>query len=183
MLLKGQKMVITFEISGVPFGKQRPYVVRGRNGVHGIKRKESILHENLAREAWHQAINLKQEFDWDISLDLTAYYPIPKKSWPQWKQNAARFGYIRPNRKGPSKPDADNVAKWVMDSLNPNKIGHKAIPNSGIYADDGQVVHLSIDSYYSDDPRTVVRIEATPKPDMNEIKKKVKERLKQNDEI
>lgn len=88
-------MVITFEIPGAPFGKQRPYVVRGRNGVHGIKRKESVLHENVAREAWHQAINLKQEFDWDIALDLTLYYPIKNRGLNGNKTQHVLVIYVR----------------------------------------------------------------------------------------
>lgn len=173
-------MVISFTIDGNPFGKQRPYIVRNSRGPHGIKRKESILHENIAREAWHQVYQGKQA-EWDVYLDIKAFYKIPQ-SWPKWKQNAARFGYLKPNKKGPLKPDVDNVAKWIMDSLNPSKIGRKTIPNSGIYADDGAVVDLHISSYYSDKPRTEVKIVTQPKPDMNEIKKKVKERLK-NDSV
>lgn len=165
-------MIFKFTIPGNPFGKQRPYVVNKR----GIKRHKTILHENIAREAWHQSYKGKQN-DWDIALDLVAYYEIPK-SWPKWKQEAARLKLIRPNRKGPSKPDVDNVCKLVMDSLNPAKVGHRTIPNTGIYSDDGQVVHLAINSYYSDDPRTEVKITASLKPDLQEIKSKVKENKK-----
>lgn len=174
-------MKIVFTITGNPFGKQRPYIVRGRNGMRGIKRKESILHENVAREAWHQIYNGKKENDWDISIKIQAFYVIPK-SWPKWKKQAALFGYLRPNKKGPLKPDVDNVAKWIMDSLNPAKIGHKTVEGTGVYRDDGQVVDLSFSSFYSDNPRTEVTIIASEKPDMEEIKKKVKERLK-NDSL
>lgn len=162
------KVRIKFTIPGNPFGKQRPYVVNKR----GIKRKETVLHENIAREAWHNAYSGKT-FEWDIALDIIAYYQIPK-GWPKWKQQAARLGYIRPNKKGPSKPDVDNVSKLIMDSLNPTKIGKKTVPNTGIYKDDGQVVHLAIDSYYSDDPRAEVTVTAYKKPDLAQIKEKVK---------
>lgn len=161
-------MRIEFTIPGNPFGKQRPYVVNR----HGIKRKESVLHENIAREAWHNEYSGKP-FEWSIALDITAYYQIPK-SWAKWKQKAARLGYIRPNKKGPSKPDVDNVSKLIMDSLNPTKIGRKTVPNTGIYEDDGQVVHLTIDSYYSVNPRVVVIVTAYEKPDLAKIKEEMK---------
>lgn len=170
-------MIIEFTIDGNPFGKQRPYFTSFRGGSRGIKRKETILHENIARETWHQVYKGKKEFEGDISIYIEAFYQIPQ-SWPKWKQQAAEFDIIRPNRKGPLKADVDNVCKWIMDSLNPNKIGHKTLEGTGVYRDDGQVVDLQIVSHYSHQPRTKVRIDARPKLDTNEIKKKVKERLK-----
>lgn len=160
-------MIIKFTIPGNPFGKERPYVVHH----HGIKRPKSVLHENIAREAWHKKYSGKT-LDWDVALDIKAFYRIPD-SWAKWKKEAARRGYIKPNKKGPSKPDVDNVSKLVMDSLNPTKIGHKIVPNTGIYQDDGQVTHLAIDSYYSDNPRVEVTVNAQEKPDLTEIKTKM----------
>lgn len=164
-----KSLIIKFTIPGNPFGKQRPYFGNRR----GFKRSKTTLHENLAREAWHQVYD-GAVATWDVAIDLKAYYCIPK-SWPKWKQKAALLGYIRPNKKGPKKPDVDNVSKLVMDSLNPAKVGHRNLPNTGIYEDDGQVVHLAIDSWYSDNPRVEVTVNALPMPDVEEIKKKVKE--------
>lgn len=175
-------MIIQFTIKGNPFGKQRPYFTSFRGGARGIKRKETILHENIARETWHQVFKGQKEFEGDISIKITAYYKIPQ-SWSKWKRQAAELQIIRPNRKGPLKPDVDNVCKWIMDSLNPSKIGHKTVPFSGVFKDDGQVVDLSISSYYSNDPKTEVLIEAKPQLSTEEIKKKVKERLKENGSV
>lgn len=161
-------MIFKFTIPGNPFGKQRPYVAHHR----GFKRHKSILHENIAREAWHQSYRGKTN-EGDVKLDLKAFYQIPK-SWPKWKKEAARLNFIKPNRKGPSKPDVDNVSKLVMDSLNPAKIGRKTVPNTGVYLDDGQVVHLAIDSYYSDNPRVEVTVEILEELNTDEIKRKVK---------
>ena len=122
---KRKSLIIKFTIPGNPFGKQRPYFGNRR----GFKRSKTTLHENLAREAWHQVYD-GTVATWDVAIDLKAYYCIPK-SWPKWKQKAALLGYIRPNKKGPKKPDVDNVSKLVMDSLNPAKVGHRNLPNTG----------------------------------------------------
>lgn len=165
-------MIIKFIIPGNPFGKQRPYV----GNRHGFKRKETVLHENIAREAWHQAYSGKT-YNGNVSIDLIAYYCIPI-SWPKWKQRAAKYGYIRPHRKGPKKPDVDNVCKLVMDSLNPTKIGRKTMTNTGVYEDDGQVVDLKISSYYSENPRIEAIVNATEEEDPELLKKLVKEHEK-----
>lgn len=168
-------MKIQFTIPGNPFGKQRPYVANGR----GFKRPKSVMKENLAREAWHQKFNGK-EAEWDVYLDILAYCAIPK-SWPKWKQEAARLGILRPNKKGPNSPDLDNVLKWVADSCNPATVHRKTIKGTGIYKDDGQIVHMNIDGWYSDNPRTEVIITALKKPTIAELKELVKkgERRKQ----
>jgi len=52
-------------------------------------------------------------------------------------------GAIRPT----NKPDLDNIAKIILDSLN------------GIaYKDDSQVVSLTVIKHYSDNPCVVVRM-------------------------
>ena len=52
-------------------------------------------------------------------------------------------GNLRPTK----KPDLDNVAKIILDSL--NKIA---------YDDDSQIVDLHIRKYYSDNPRVLVSL-------------------------
>lgn len=165
-------MEIKFTIPGNPFGKQRPYVANG----HGFKRPKTIAKENLARESWNQVFNGK-ESEWNVDLSVIAYCTIPK-SWPKWKQEAARLGVIRPNKKGKYTPDLDNVIKWVADSCNPRKVSKKTIKGTGIYADDGQIVHMDIDGWYSDKPRTEVTLTTYRRPTVEEIKQKVKEMKK-----
>lgn len=62
---------------------------------------------------------------------VTAFYKIPK-SWTKAKKQAAMDGDITPG-----KPDVDNIAKIVMDSL--NKLA---------YLDDKQVNFLSVRKQY-----------------------------------
>lgn len=62
-----------------------------------------------------------------VSMFVTAFYKVPK-SWTKAKKQAAMDGDITPG-----KPDVDNIAKIVMDSL--NKLA---------YLDDKQVNRLSI---------------------------------------
>jgi Holliday junction resolvase RusA-like endonuclease len=53
-------------------------------------------------------------------------------------------GIIRPTK----KPDIDNVAKIILDSL-----------NCICYKDDTQIVSLIVNKYYSQEPRVEVVIE------------------------
>lgn len=163
-------MIIKFTIPGNPFGKQRPLVV-GYRKKHGIKREKTRLYENKAREAWHNAYDGPEQ-TWDVSMNIKAFYEIPK-SWPKWKKKAALQKLLRPNKKSPLKCDADNAAKMVMDSVNPETYHHKII-RQGIYHDDGQVVDLHIESWYSDNPRVEVTINAQPEPDLEIIKQMMK---------
>lgn len=160
-------MIIKFTIDGNPFGKQRPLVAHR----HGIKRPETRIYERKARGTWNRVYR-SPEFTGAVKIDLKAYYPIPQ-SWAKWKKEAARKKLIRPIRKSKLKPDVDNVCKMIMDSLNPETYRRQKV-GPGVYLDDGQVVHLSIESWYSDSPRVEVTIDAQQEAAANEIKEKLK---------
>lgn len=161
-------MQIKFVIDGNPFGKQRPFVAHN----HGIKRPQTRIYERKARGTW-QRVTSAPEANGEVEVHLMAFYEIPK-SWPQWKHKAAVYHLIRPIKKSALKPDVDNVAKMIMDSCNPETYRHKKVAR-GIYADDGQVVDLSVESWYSEKPRVEVYLSVKDEYDVQEIKNKVKE--------
>lgn len=67
-----------------------------------------------------------------VKLRITAY-SIPPKSWSKKKIQSALNGEIRPL----VKPDADNIAKLVLDAL-----------NAVLYRDDKDVAELTITKHY-----------------------------------
>jgi Holliday junction resolvase RusA-like endonuclease len=105
--------------------------------------KETVSYENLVKYAYQAEVG--KTFDKDIPLRvlIVALYEIPQ-STSKKRANLMRTGEIRPTK----KPDTDNIAKIICDSLN------------GIaYHDDAQVVDLKVVKYYSDTPCVTVTIE------------------------
>jgi Holliday junction resolvase RusA-like endonuclease len=105
--------------------------------------KETVSYENLVKYTYQAEVG--KTFDKDIPLRvlIVALYEIPQ-STSKKRANLMRTGEIRPTK----KPDTDNIAKIICDSLN------------GIaYHDDAQVVDLKVVKYYSDTPCVTVTIE------------------------
>jgi Holliday junction resolvase RusA-like endonuclease len=79
-----------------------------------------------------------------LAVTVTAMLPIPA-SWSRRKREDAAAGALRPT----GKPDGDNLAKSICDAA-----------NGLLWADDGQIVHLTVSKVYSDKPGTVLTVEA-----------------------
>jgi Holliday junction resolvase RusA-like endonuclease len=127
-------MQITFEIPGEPMGKQRPKFGKGFTYTP----EKTVNYETLVKMEYHNQIN--KMLDGEIRAKIIAFYPIPKSASKK-KQFSMRMGDVMPTK----KPDADNIAKIVLDSLN------------GIaYKDDSQVVNLQVCKLYADNPRVRV---------------------------
>jgi Holliday junction resolvase RusA-like endonuclease len=117
-----------FTIPGEPTGKARPRVTRW--GTHNTEK--TILYENLVKMCYQEQCNTYTEKP--LYVKIVAFYGIPKSTS---KKNAEKmiFGEIRPCK----KPDIDNVAKIILDSL-----------NGVAYKDDTQVVSLLVEKWYID---------------------------------
>lgn len=101
--------------------------------------------ENLVRFYFmQQCRGHKAEFlkDRPLSAEIIVCIKIPQ-SWSKIKKEKALKDEIRPT----VKPDCDNIAKNILDSL--NKVA---------YSDDKQIVELSIKKYYAEDDHIQVRI-------------------------
>lgn len=87
--------------------------------------------------------HFKTPLEQPIIVTVDFYYKIPA-SFTKAKKQLIHEGKLRPV----VKPDIDNAAKGIMDSL--NKIA---------YLDDNQVVGLHTNKYYADEPHIVIKIE------------------------
>lgn len=136
-------MMVEFVVLGSPHGKGRPQFSTYNGKVTARTPQKTVIYENLVKMEYRmQCSGKKFPDDAMLEVEIFAYYDIPKSASKK-KQQAMRDGLLRPMK----KPDFDNVGKSICDSLN------------GIaYHDDVQVVDAIIHKYYSDEPRTVVKI-------------------------
>lgn len=133
---------LCFDIIGEPVGKQRPHFVsKARQAYTPKKTKE---YEKLVQISF---LSAKNRQGWtiaagNVSAEIVAYYKPSKafaKRWPdesEWEQLACT-----------KKPDADNVAKSVLDAL-----------NGLAYVDDKQVSDLAVHKRWSSHPRVEVKL-------------------------
>lgn len=126
-------MTIVFRVPGVPQGKGRPRVTR--NGTFTPKKTRD--YEKKVRECY--IAEGGQMFpDAPLYAYITAVFPIPSSLS---KKRRALFN----GRSHCKKPDADNVAKAILDAL-----------NGVAYRDDSAVSHISISKIYGEDPHVSV---------------------------
>ena len=140
--------VIAFEIPGPIKGKGRP-----RSTKKGITYtpKDTVQYENLVKLCFREAAAGSEVdlFEKPVRACMEVYYEIPK-STSKRKQEAMRLDQIYPTK----KPDSDNIAKVILDSLN------------GIaYKDDAQVVELTINKFYTKRGQPYVFVRLSPMPE------------------
>jgi len=135
-------MKAVFEIPGEPQGKGRPRF-SVRNGRVGTRTPDATLvYENYVRVMYMDSGGVRFSDDAALQMNVLAFYQIPKSA-SQKRKNMMQFEQIRPTK----KPDLDNVAKVIADSL-----------NGLAYHDDSSIVELSVKKFYSNEPRVVVEI-------------------------
>lgn len=125
---------ISFTIPGEPVAFARS----GGNGTVRFTPKKQRDFMALVRLSAYQAMDGMPPFEGPLFMEVTAQYLVPK-SWPKAKA-ADAFWRV-------SKPDVDNIAKLVADSL-----------NEVVYQDDAQVSRLIVQKNYSDVAGVSVRI-------------------------
>lgn len=131
--------MIKFTIPGEPKAKQRPRVTK--QGI-AYNPKQNIEYENWVKQCY--LANYGQAMlEGAIKATIKAYFGIPK-SISQKRKKLMINGKVRPTK----KPDTDNLAKIILDSL-----------NSIAFDDDKQVVDLRVEKYYSEEPRVEVILE------------------------
>lgn len=129
-------MQIKLEIPGEPMGKQRPKFNRFTKSAHTPEK--TVNYEAYVKSLY--VANRLPLLEGYIEADIAAYYSIPKSASKKKKEQML-LRSIRPTK----APDADNIAKIVLDSL-----------NGVAYKDDSQVVTLHVEKFYSDRPRVVL---------------------------
>lgn len=81
-------------------------------------------------------------FENAVRAEIKVFVPVPKSDSKK-VQSLKLSGRIRPTQ----KPDADNIAKSVLDAL-----------NGLAYADDKQIVTLVVDKHYGEEPCVHVKL-------------------------
>lgn len=165
-----------FEILGDPQGKDRPRV--GKVRIIGYKliknkkipiyrpaiysSKKTNTYEHLVRAAAKNSVNIMDRNNSEIITDplkITIYsnYSL-NKSLTKKDIIDCLIGINIPVK----KPDIDNIAKIILDGINPLTQKHKII-EQGIIADDKQVVQLHCYKAYFKTAKTKVVIEELKK--------------------
>ena len=111
-------------IEGKIKGKARPRfnTKTGRSFTPG----DTVQYENWVRLCYQEQDG--RYFEGTVRANIIAYYKVPK-SYSKKRLQAIREGLDYPTK----KPDGDNIAKIILDSL--NKIA---------YEDDSQIVELTV---------------------------------------
>lgn len=132
-------MPIQIELAGAPRGKERVKHA-GRDG-HAYTPEKTVSFEGRLAYAAQKVMGDRPPLEGPLVLDVTMYMAVPE-SKPRKFREAALRGDIRPT----IKPDWDNGGK-LTDAL-----------NLIVWVDDKQIVDGRVRKFYSDRPRTVVRV-------------------------
>ena len=125
-------MDFEIEIPGKPMGKQRVKFGKGFTYTP----EKTVKYENYIKLIFQQKYG-QPNLTGQIKAVIKAYFDIPKSA------SKVRKSKMLSNETRPTKtPDCDNIAKIILDSL--NKIA---------YADDKQIISLTVEKYYSDTPK------------------------------
>lgn len=134
---------IEFEVPGV-MGKMRARTVKRGNFTTSYTPKEDVIYENLVKTLYlNKANGLMWNDKEPIEVHIVAYFDIPR-SYSKKKSKEAVEHQMFPCK----KPDADNIAKIILDGL-----------NGVAYHDDAQIVLLTIlKVFHNDLPKVEVTI-------------------------
>ena len=130
---------IVFTIKGEPKGKSRPRFTK--NG-HVYTPSETANYETLVGMSYRNSA-MGYQFTSPVKVTIRAYHKPPKGKSKKVVEDMMN-GHILPTK----KPDADNVAKIVLDAL--NKVA---------WQDDTQVVEMMVIKRYAEEPMVAVTIE------------------------
>lgn len=140
------KEPISFFVAGIPKGQPRP---RAFARKFGAKFSARMYDPGTAEEWKGQVANSVKllippvPIECPLALKLNFFFPRPKKhrrSNGELKPNAPLF-YTQ-------KPDADNVAKAVMDALT----------MLGMWNDDSQICRLTVTKHFALQPGVQIEI-------------------------
>ena len=131
-----------FVIPGQPVGKARARTVSQGGKTHSYTPAKTARYEALVRGVYQNTFPGAKAATGAVQVAIRAFYAIPK-SWTVEKRKKALAGMIPVL----VRPDLDNAAKLIMDSLN------------GIaWVDDAQIIWLQACKEYSITPRVEVEI-------------------------
>lgn len=156
--------MIQFTLNLIPkaWGRPRAVAIAGHAKIFAPPETEQAVREIVALADPHAP---PAPFQGPLAVRLTFNLLIPR-SKPAWWQAAAEAGAVYPT----SRPDADNLAKLVLDALS----------RSGRWwRDDAQIVHLESTKAFGAIPGTRVVIEPLPEVDSAAWKARARQRAEE----
>ena len=134
-------MKFEFEVPGKIIGKGRPRV----NTTTGIAYTPTKTKdwETLSKQYFLLKYPRIKPFSNRVSVQIVAHFAIPKQFGKKEKEQILN-GTLSPTK----KPDIDNIAKIVLDSL-----------NGLAFNDDTQVTKIIVEKVYSDEEKISIIIE------------------------
>lgn len=127
---------ICFTVPGLPVGKGRPRVTR----FGAYTPEKTRAYEEKVRQCWETQSGTRAPEGAAVMAEIIAWFPIPKAT-PKGQRDALEGAYHL------KRPDCDNIAKAVLDSLN------------GYAYKDDSAVQLRIEKRYTNGaPRVSVRL-------------------------
>jgi Holliday junction resolvase RusA-like endonuclease len=134
---------IIFTIPGEPVAQGRPKFTTRSGYPKAYDPQKSKDYKLYLRFAIGQTgVVPKHLLTAPLSVCISIFKSVPS-SYSKRNKIAAEMGDLRPT----TKPDVDNYGKAILDAL-----------NGLIWADDAQVVELTIVKWYSSTPRVEVKI-------------------------
>ncbi len=129
---------IYFQIPGDPYGKGRPRITTRGGYARNYTPEKTTDYENHVAACFIQARNKskfkKIEAGKPVEILIKAFFKIPKNTSKKKRKKMSDCKML-PTK----KPDADNIAKIILDAL-----------NGLAYNDDNQIVHLIVKKFYFD---------------------------------
>jgi Holliday junction resolvase RusA-like endonuclease len=115
----------------------------GRQFVHNYLPKDTANFENKVAYEFRMQCGSNPPTEGPVAISISTYFDIPKSTTKRAREEILATKYFPVTK----KPDIDNLAKSVLDGL------------LGVaYKDDSQIFQLTCAKYYSDIPRTEVKI-------------------------
>ena len=149
--------MIEFTIPGEPVPKARPRAAQIGGFVRIYTPKTTAKYENQVRAAARLAFAGTNPMGGPLRLRIDFTLPVPA-SWPKYRKREALAGLTYPSLRGSG--DSDNLAKSILDGMNPAPTKRGKIPNPPIcWFDDAQVTDLIVTKRYGAEPKAVVRLE------------------------
>jgi len=133
-------MIYEFEVEGKIVGKERPRVNMYTGMVYTPNKTKD--YEFLVQQSFKVQNPSFTMLDGRIQIEIIAYLSIPKSTSKKNIQ-AMLENEISPTK----KPDIDNIAKSILDSL-----------NKFVFKDDNQVSKISVEKRFGEKEKIWVRI-------------------------
>lgn len=133
---------IQFDVIGKPYGQKRPRSFRRGKFLGVYSPKENVEYATQVVNAYLHAtgglkvIKGEAKYRYDevpMVIEIQAFFHKPKLTKKEQALNLPKYKF--PTK----KPDGDNIAKAILDSL-----------NNVAYHDDSYVTELCVSKYYTD---------------------------------